>query len=595
MYSKIDLSKLYEQQGEETSVESDGAKKQVKAKTALYAFEMHDGILADLTKLAETGGDWKSHEPLKILGKDGSIGGVAYINEKPVYLWINSNKKKKDQTQLELADRVYLLWDTNKVNILNAVSDCEGIENRKRVYVSNSYGTEYSLEIWCTKRTTEEPKKELESDTTEIKVDIDKAVEAPGTAAGISGVVAEGVEYENINESNLKAGGKLELVKKYLGSGKIPVEEVKVSVGTAILAQSEDLKYKAYFYENGRVWMKTKEDKWIKASYKDGGREIIVDNAGYTKGGSVWDNLRNMETGKLTKKANVPSYPSTGFTKAQGDAFRKWANSTPELASKIGKQSKYDLDAVGKHDNSYIRRAYGAVKSEYTNFLASNTKDDTKNIDSKFKVNDIVYYKSEEEAASTTGSETASAGDLEKAYGLAESSIATNLSSYLSLKEQNHNTTSVASQEDLIRDIKDGKYKKAIITKIFSKDKVEVKDLEDESTLKANSNEIIKSDDYKKAKAKSEVIIKDDEKEKDQAAKGDAAKSDFKEKKESLKDSKKKLRDAKKQNRKKKRFSKKSEKVEKRQEKVDKKLKDAANESKVYSFDEFIKSVNELN
>lgn len=594
MYSKIDLSKLYEQQGEETPVESDGAKKQVKAKTALYAFEMHDGIIADLTKLAETGGDWKSHEPLKILGKDGSVGGVAYINEKPVYLWINSNKKKKDQTQLELADRVYLLWDTNKVNILNAVSDCEGIENRKRVYVSNPYGTEYSLELWCTKRTTEEPKEELGSDTTEIKVDIDAAVEAPGTAAGVSGVVAEGVEYENVNESKLKPGGNLELVKKYLGSGTIPVEVVQMEVGTALSVKGSATGYEAYFYENGRVLMKTKEGKTVKGSYKDGGRKIIVDGgAGYTKGGSVWTNLKNMATNKLTKKAVVPSYPSTGFTKAQGDAFRKWANSTPELASKIGKQSKYDLDPVGKHDNSYIRRAYAAVKSEYEKFLASNTKDDTKKIDSRFKVNDVVYYKSEGSADS--GSETASTGDLEKTYGLAESSIVTSLSSYLSLKEQNHNTASVASQEDLIKDIKDGKYKKAVITKIFSKDKVEIKDLEDESTLKANSKDVITSDDYKKAKAKSDAIVKDDEKKEDQEDKGDAAKSDFKKKKEALKDSKKKLKDTKKQNRKKKRFAKKSERIEKRQKKVDKKLKDAANESKVYSFDEFIKSVNELN
>jgi hypothetical protein len=59
------------------------------------------------------------------------------------------------------------------------------------------------------------------------------------------------------------------------------------------------------------------------------------------------------------------SAPSTGFSQEEGDKFRKWANSTDELKKKYGKPSKYDLDATGKPDNSFIRKAYAAAKTEY--------------------------------------------------------------------------------------------------------------------------------------------------------------------------------------------------------------------------------------
>ena len=55
----------------------------------------------------------------------------------------------------------------------------------------------------------------------------------------------------------------------------------------------------------------------------------------------------------------------TGFTRAEGNEFRKWANSTPELRQKYGKQSIYDLDASGSPDNAFIRKAYSAAKNEY--------------------------------------------------------------------------------------------------------------------------------------------------------------------------------------------------------------------------------------
>lgn len=74
------------------------------------------------------------------------------------------------------------------------------------------------------------------------------------------------------------------------------------------------------------------------------------------------------ETPKEEKPAtggSSTSLPSTGFSQEEGDEFRQWANSTDELKRKYGKSSKYDLDATGKPDNNFIRKAYKAAKGEY--------------------------------------------------------------------------------------------------------------------------------------------------------------------------------------------------------------------------------------
>ena len=72
---------------------------------------------------------------------------------------------------------------------------------------------------------------------------------------------------------------------------------------------------------------------------------------------------------------------STGFTKDEGNEFRKWANSTPELTKKYGKQSIYDLDVSGYPDNKFIRKAYNAAKDEY------ETREKETSIEEKPKVN----------------------------------------------------------------------------------------------------------------------------------------------------------------------------------------------------------------
>lgn len=49
--------------------------------------------------------------------------------------------------------------------------------------------------------------------------------------------------------------------------------------------------------------------------------------------------------------------------------YRTWANSTPELAKKWGKTSKYDLDATGSYNKFFLESYNGGGKAEYEAFL----------------------------------------------------------------------------------------------------------------------------------------------------------------------------------------------------------------------------------
>ena len=60
------------------------------------------------------------------------------------------------------------------------------------------------------------------------------------------------------------------------------------------------------------------------------------------------------------KRNPMPSNFKTRFGFTKGNAFRIFFNK-PELISYYGKESEFDLDASGKPDNSYIRKAYYAA------------------------------------------------------------------------------------------------------------------------------------------------------------------------------------------------------------------------------------------
>ena len=71
----------------------------------------------------------------------------------------------------------------------------------------------------------------------------------------------------------------------------------------------------------------------------------------------------------LTKEEADRIRPKRPRTKAEtNDAYRKWANSTPFLTKKYGKESQYNLDAVGK-PNEWFDRAYKAGEEAYKNSL----------------------------------------------------------------------------------------------------------------------------------------------------------------------------------------------------------------------------------
>ena len=72
-----------------------------------------------------------------------------------------------------------------------------------------------------------------------------------------------------------------------------------------------------------------------------------------------------------TSGVSASQYPSTGFSQADGDAFRQWVNTNyPAYAKSIS------LDKSGAPDNSYIRKAYQQYGSQY-NSDSTQTVDST--------------------------------------------------------------------------------------------------------------------------------------------------------------------------------------------------------------------------
>jgi hypothetical protein len=74
--------------------------------------------------------------------------------------------------------------------------------------------------------------------------------------------------------------------------------------------------------------------------------------------------------------------------KGEGDAFRLWANSTPELKKKYGTDSKYDLDPPSdksKHNNSFIKKAYSAAKPDYESHLLNKNNSNSISTFDKYK------------------------------------------------------------------------------------------------------------------------------------------------------------------------------------------------------------------
>jgi hypothetical protein len=84
------------------------------------------------------------------------------------------------------------------------------------------------------------------------------------------------------------------------------------------------------------------------------------------------DTTPQSETQTQTNTSSSSSNTPSGPTAAQIDLnnkYRTWANSTPELAKKWGKTSKYDLDATGSYNDYFLKSYNGGGKAEYEAFL----------------------------------------------------------------------------------------------------------------------------------------------------------------------------------------------------------------------------------
>lgn len=94
--------------------------------------------------------------------------------------------------------------------------------------------------------------------------------------------------------------------------------------------------------------------------------EKIYPNKKYSESSTIPTNIHpNI---KLTNFNSITLIdPFEDNSKKLAIDYRKWANSTPELSSKYGKTSKYDLDRTtnGVPNNSYFRKSYTQGKKEF--------------------------------------------------------------------------------------------------------------------------------------------------------------------------------------------------------------------------------------
>jgi len=182
--------------------------------------------------------------------------------------------------------------------------------------------------------------------------------------ANVSGVNVYEVEdyFDWIKELDKKATTFEKLNKKDLSkSGKIDQKIAnKIDKSTALALK------------NGKAVKKIKKNL-IQNKLED--RSVDIPTSKVTNTASVPVDASGQEdTSILNTKSEfdgtMPVNFKTGFNKKAGDAYRRWANSTPELSAAYGKDSEFDLDDVSpkmKPDNSFIRKSLYAAMQDYEN------------------------------------------------------------------------------------------------------------------------------------------------------------------------------------------------------------------------------------
>jgi hypothetical protein len=577
--------------------------------------------------------EWKSEVPLTVMGKDGTIGGPAILNGKPIYLMIrvaSKTERASSESQLELSDRIYVLLDTTIKELSSWLKEANNKDERIRVSAKLPSGKEHSVELWQESGVSPESvDNEVDNNVSQVSVDMDAQIQNPGTAAGVTGTVSESVINE-VSDSDLSLlTDEQKAVVTNIGTGKIPTEVFKSDkLGSYVIVKGKDAGWQANFYSNNRVFIFSKDGKTIKGSYKNGGKSITLDGQAVISGGSVWTNLAQASTGKAKSKSDKPKVAGPFKNKEEGDAFRTWANSTPELAAKYGPGTTFDLDppsSKSKWNNSFIKKAYAAAKDEYVKSKEDEQEDErTKNFKYKDKEGKTVYYKLDDKPkssdddidldslASNTKSEdkvsTKKTKTHTKAYdGRQEAKyegIATNFDTWKSITEQDEANELVSddidSEADLIKDIEAGRIKKGKVIKQIDSDTLEIESYGKNIKIKISNiidTEKLKSAAASKKAKEAEETEKKAEEEKAaeiEADKSDVegAKDDLSDAKDDKKEAKKKFKATKKTKRKKNRTAKQERKTAKIKKKTD---AINASESVVYNFDDFMNKVNTLN
>ena len=369
LYQKIDINRLYEQadlesekQVGEFPTEEENQKildKQI-LKGAAYGFPVNQEIYNQLVNLIDSGtGTWMASEPIKPLdsGKDGDAAMLTYGGKTlPVYLMIklhsDKGSRKAEVLNLEADDRFYVALLTSPDNLMQILKSADGIQNSVRLsvktpMVKKGQHLEHTIQLW----------KDFKSTDVDSELNINLE-DNPGLAAQLN-------IPENINE-NKEEISKLQDIADLLGPS---IKVQKWKDGHRIAFKTND--YVAAFYTNGRVLLKRiKDNKVFKGNYEESGRTIKLDgNNKPIKGNNIWSNLRKViepEANDSIKNNNTAAPFKTDKDAAD---FRKWANSTDDLKKKYGEDSEFDLDPIGKANNSFIRKAYNAAKAEYAEFI----------------------------------------------------------------------------------------------------------------------------------------------------------------------------------------------------------------------------------
>ena len=371
-YKKIDLRKLYEQAdlnteaGEEVASEapqaaesfpkSDPEQEAINVmKGNTYAFPIGEEDYNQLTELIKSGsGEWNSSAPLKTINNPNSdamlkIGG----QEKPVYLKIILVKTKGERLSaplnLEEDDRFYVALMASPEGLKSNIDTAADISNYVKVSVKTPLmkggkNVEHSLNMWKNFESMEEDQEDETLDVEEIQAN------QPGLAAQLDLPESRkrfvGGKWKPINEA-------IKMVKSESGGNDRWLYDETTKKAYPV---SGPQKYKELATKYG---ISTKAVAMPKSEI-DAAMDSAISSA-FSKNDALGAGYVLPEVEVTAKKAA----PSTGFSQEEGDKFRQWANSTEELKKKYGKTSKFDLDAAGKPDNSFIRKSYAAAKAEY--------------------------------------------------------------------------------------------------------------------------------------------------------------------------------------------------------------------------------------